>query len=304
VIDRFALSNPAGGRAAPRLDRPARPRFIGRIADAYVSAQFGENAVLQWTGTGTRRASPGSFSNYGYGRKRPPSCGSRDLPAQRRRPQDRRNASTSRPPLLLRSPARRAPVRRLALWETTVLKASIRSSRKVPQPAEPPVANQYGRGDEVPTCWSGSCTGVPSADHAAGPLAGHLRVREPWRADRYPDRWAHTRGVRTGGALGWRTTQARPRLHRSTGSEPDRGVGLGRSFADMDQPAWRHDAGPPPVAGHPDLTCCARAGVSAFPATRRRRDDPQLFVGVDRHRWGWAWATAAASTSGSAGFTW
>jgi hypothetical protein len=310
VIDRFALvTRPVG---EPRLvddpDWTGRRglEFIGRMADAYVSAQFGWGTLFygqmdrNWGPVGLAGI---GFSNYGYGREAAAfDIGSRDLRlnALAADLKDERNALDEvvhRYFFAHRLGVRLSDRVRLALWETTVL-AGV--DQKFDGRFRNPLsllllANQYGQGDEganvlvgVDLHWRAFRRTTLQAQLAID----DLQYKNRGGPDRYPDRWALTLAAfgPLGGALGWRTTytQASSLAFRTLDqfeNLTERRVGLGRNFADMDQLSV---AVTMPVLRQwlvtPDLTLLrqgeGRIG-DPFPATPEEAGTiPQLFVGV------------------------
>jgi hypothetical protein len=310
VIDRLALvTRPVG---EPRLvddpDWTGRRGldFLGRMADAYVSAQFGWGTLFygqmdrNWGPVGL----PGiGLSNYGYGREAAAfDIGTRDLrlhaiAADLKDEENDLGEVVHRYFFAHRLGVRLSDRLRLALWETTVLAGP---DRKFDGRFRNPLsllllANQYGQGDEGANVLLGVDLHWRASRHAtlqAQLAIDDLQYKNRGGPTRYPDRWALTLAAfgPLGTDLGWRATytQASSLAFRTLDAFEnltERGVGLGRNFADTDQLSLAVSM---PVLRHwlvtPDLTL-QRQGEGRigdpFPATPEEAGTiPQLFVGI------------------------
>jgi hypothetical protein len=260
------VSRPAG---EPRLiDDPDWPRrnsnlkFTGRMAEAYVSAQFRWGSLFfgqmdrNWGPVG----SPGiGLSNYAYPRTDIGfEIGTRDirLNAVAAGLTDERATATAANPagdIVHRySFAHRLGVRasdrlRLALWETTVLAGTDQNfDARFRNPVSLLLlANQYGLGDQTANVMIGLDAEWRAFRHTT--FQAQLGIDDfqydtPADSARIPDRYAFTLSAfgPFGGRLGWRAfyTQNSTLAFRSQApfeSLTDAGVGLGRNFPDMDQ---------------------------------------------------------------------
>jgi hypothetical protein len=310
VIGRFALvTRPVG---EPRLvvdpDWTGRRglKFIGRMADAYVSAQFRWGSLFyglmdrNWGPVGL----PGiGLSNYSYGREALAfNIGTRDvrldaLAADLKDETDENGAVIHRYFFVHRLGARVSRRVRLALWETTVLAGP---DQKFDGRFRNPLsllllANQYGQGDKGANVLVGfdfHWRAFRRTSFQAQLAIDDFQYQNRSGPTRYPDRWALT--LAAFGPLGtdfaWRAmyTQASSLAFRTLDrfeNLTEQGVGLGRNFADMDQLSVTVSM---PVLRHwlltPDLTLLrqgeGRIG-DPFPVTPEEAGMiPQLFIGV------------------------
>lgn len=311
VIGHFALvSRPVG---EPRLlddpdwtGRHSGLKFLGRLADAYGSAQFGWGTVFygqmdrNWGPVGV----PGiGISNYGYGREAAAfDIGTRDLRLYALATDLKDEADTLGNVIHRYFFAHRLGFRisqrfRLAIWETSVLAGP---DRKFDGRFRNPfslllLANQYGQGDEG----ANVLVGLDLHWQAFGRTIFQAQLgiddfqyQDRSGPNRYPDRWALTLSAfgPMGRSLGWRAlyTQASSLAFRTLDAFEnftEKGVGLGPNFDDMDQlsvslslPLRRRWLVAPELA-------LLRQGEGRigdpFPATRAEAGRiPQIFIGV------------------------
>ena len=310
VIDRFALvTRPVG---EPRLltdpDWTGRRglEFVGRMADAYVSAQFKWGSLYygqmdrNWGPAGL----PGiGLSNFGYGREAAAfDIGTRDLRLHAlasglKDERDAAGAVIHRYFFAHRLGVRLSDRVRVALWETTVLAGPDQNfDGRFRNPLSLLLlANQYGQGDEGANVLVGLDLHWRPAGRTtieAQLAIDDLQYKNRGGPTRYPDRWALSLAASgpIGSALGWRAayTQASSLAFRTLDpfeNLTERGVGLGRNFADMDQLSVALTL---PVLHRwlvsPDLTF-QRQGegriTDPFPASPEEAGTiPQLFIGV------------------------
>ncbi|MBA3346004.1 MAG: hypothetical protein H0T44_12050 [Gemmatimonadales bacterium] len=310
VIGPFALvTRPVG---EPRLvddpDWPGRSdlEFIGRMADAYLSAQFGWGTLFygqmdrNWGPVGL----PGiGLSNYGYGREAAAlDVGTRDLrlhalAADLSDEFDAGGEAVHRYLFAHRLGVRLSERFRAAIWESTVVAGP---DRKFDGRFRNPLsllllANQYGQGDDGANVIVGldlHWRAFRRATFQAQLAVDDFQYRNQSGPTRYPNRWALTVSGfgPVGRTLGWRAlyTQASSLAFRTIDpfeNFTERGVGLGRNFADMDQLSVTLSV---PVMRHwlvtPELTVL-RQGQGRindpFPATPAEAGQiPQIFIGV------------------------
>jgi hypothetical protein len=281
-------------------------KFLGRMADAYMSAQFKRGELFY--GLMDRNWGPVGYygiplSNYGYSREAIAlEIGTRDLRfyAQAADLKDERDSAGQvihRYFFAHRLGLRLSDRFRLAIWETTVLAGP---DRKFDGRFRNPLsllllANQYGQGDEGANVLVGldlHWRAFRRATFQAQLGIDDLQYQTRSGPTRYPDRWALTLAAfgPLGAALGWRVlyTQASSLAFRTLDpfeNFTEAGVGLGRNFADMDQLTLSASV---PVAGRwlltPEVTVLrqgeGRIG-DPFPATPEAAGQiPQLFIGV------------------------
>jgi hypothetical protein len=295
----------------PRLiddpDWPGRPdlHITGRVADAYISAQFKYGNLFygqmdrNWGPVGL----PGiPLSSYGYERQGlgieignsslKLSAFASDLQDE----VDSLGRAVHRYYFVHRLQARPSRRLSLALWEGVVLSGADRNfETRYRNPLSfSYLANTIGLGDKgnvllgLDAHWRAFRRTTFQAQLALDDFQYQNRS-DPGRL---PDRWALTLAAfgPLGPLLGWRAfyTQASSLAFRTLNpfeNFTDRGVGLGRNFSDMDQLTFTLSI---PVIGRwlasPDLTLL-RQGEGAidapFPATPLETGQtPQIFIGV------------------------
>ena len=310
VIGRLALvTRPLG---EPRLiddpDWPGRHAvdFVGRMAEAYISAQFGWGSLFygemdrNWGPVGL----PGiGLSDNTYGREVAAlDIGTRDLRlhALAGGLKDERDDSgqvVHRYFFGHRLGARLSDRLRLAIWETTVLAGPDRNfDGRFRNPVSLLLlANQYGQGDEGANVLVGLDAHWRAFRRATFQLQlgiDDIQYQNRSGPGRYPDRWAVTLAGfgPLGKDLAWRAlyTRATSLAFRTVNrfeNLTDFGVGLGRNFADMDQLVLSVSV---PLLRHwlvtPDLTLLRQGEGQIndpFPATAEEAGQiPQIFIGV------------------------
>jgi hypothetical protein len=310
IIGRFALvSRPVG---EPRLiddpDWPGRHavKFVGRMAEAYISAQFGWGSLFygqmdrNWGPVGL----PGiGLSDYGYGRDAAGlDIGTRDLRLYALASGLRDEKNDSGQVIHRYFFAHRLGVRlsdrlRLAIWETNVLAGFDRNfDARFRNPVSLLLlANQYGLEEEG----SNVLVGLDAHWRAFRRTTFQLQLgiddiqyQNRSGPGRYPDRWAVTLAGfgPLGQELAWRALYTRAtsltfRTQNPFENLTDFGVGLGRNFADMDELTVSVSF---PLARRwlvsPDLTLLRQGEGQIndpFPATALEAGQiPQIFIGV------------------------
>jgi hypothetical protein len=297
--------------AEPRLiddpDWPGRPdlSFTGRVADAYISAQFKYGSLFygqmdrNWGPVGL----PGiPLSGYGYERQGLGiEIGNRNLSlsafaSDLQDEVDSLGRTVHRYYFVHRLQARPSRRLSLALWEGVVLAGADRNfETRYRNPLSfSYLANTIGLGDKgnvllgVDAHWRA----FRRTSFEAQLALDDFQYQNRSDPGRLPDRWALTIAAfgPLGPVLGWRAfyTQASSLAFRTLNpfeNFTDRGIGLGRNFSDMDQLSFVLSI---PVAAQwlatPDLTVL-RQGEGAidapFPATPiETGQTPQIFIGV------------------------
>jgi hypothetical protein len=280
-------------------------KITGRVADAYLSAQFKYGTLFygqmdrNWGPVGL----PGiPLSNYSYERQGLAfdigTTGLRlsALATDLQDEVDSLGRTVHRYYFVHRLHAR--PSRRLVLglWEGVVLAGADRNfETRYRNPLSfSYLANTIGLGDKGNVLLGAevSWRAFRRATFEAQLALDDFQYQNRGGPGRLPDRWALTVGAfgPLGGRLGWRAlyTQASSLAFRTFSrfeSFTDNGVGLGRNFTDMDQLTLSLSL---PVRGQwlasPDLTLM-RQGEGAidapFPATPAEAGQtPQIFIGV------------------------
>jgi hypothetical protein len=310
LIGRIALvTRPVG---EPRLiddpDWPGRHAvdFVGRMAEAYISAQFGWGSLFygqmdrNWGPVGL----PGvGLSDYSYGREGAAiDIGTRDLRLYAfagglKDESDDSGRVIHRYFFAHRLGARLSDRLRLAIWETTVLAGPDRNfDGRFRNPVSLLLlANQYGQGDEGANVLVGLDAHWRAFRRTTFQLQlgiDDIQYQNRSGPDRYPDRWALTLAGfgPLGNDLAWRALFTRATSLAFRTLDPfenltDFGVGLGRNFADMDQVTVSVSF---PLVRHwlvsPDLTLLRQGEGQIndpFPATPEEAGQiPQIFIGV------------------------
>jgi hypothetical protein len=281
-------------------------KFLGRMADAYISAQFGWGSLFygkmdqNWGPVGL----PGiGLSNYSYGREVAAfDIGTRSLRlhALAADLKDETNAAAAvvhRYFFAHRLGLRLSDRVRLAIWETNVLAGPDRNfdSRFRNPLSLLLLSNQYGQGDEGSNVLVGldfHWRAFRRTTVQAQLGIDDIQYQNRSGPTRYPDRWALSLAAfgPLGSDLSWRAsyTQASSLAFRTLDpfeNLTERGVGLGPNFDDMDQLSVTVSM---PVLRHwlvtPDLTLLrqgeGRIG-DPFPATAEEAGMiPQIFIGV------------------------
>lgn len=281
-------------------------KVVGRMADAYLSAQFKWGSLFY--GVVDRNWGPAGYasiplSNYGYSREATGfDIGTRDfrLHAQAADLKDERDSGGEiihRYFFAHRLGVRLSNRVHLAIWETTVLAGP---DRKFDGRFRNPLsllllANQYGQGDEGANVLVGldlHWRAFRGATLQAQVGIDDIQYQNRGGPTRYPDRWALTLTAfgPLGKELAWRAlyTQASALAFRTLDpfqNLTEAGVGLGRNFADMDQLTLSTTM---PVAGRWLLTYEAtllRQGEGRiqdpFPTTPEEAGAlPQIFIGT------------------------
>ena len=280
-------------------------KFTGRIADAYISAQFkyGNLFYGQTDRTWGPVGLPGiPLSNYGYEHQGLAlDIGNQDIrlsafATDLRDEIDTLGRTVHRYYFVHRLHARPSRRLTLGLWEGVVLAGADRNfETRYRNPLSISyLANTIGLGDRgnvilgTDIHWRAFRRATLEAQLAIDDFSYQNRSGP----NRVPDRWALTLGVfgPFGSAWGWRALYTRAsslafRTFNPFENFTDHGVGLGRNFADMDQLSASLSV---PVAGRwlvsPDLTVL-RQGEGEInapfpPGPAALGQTPQIFIGV------------------------
>jgi hypothetical protein len=297
--------------AEPRLvvdpDWPGRPdlEFTGRIADAYISAQFKYGSLFygqmerNWGPAGL----PGiPLSGYGYERQGlaldigTPSLRLSALATDLQDEIDSLGRTVHRYYFVHRLHARPSPRLVLGVWEGVVLAGADRGfETRYRNPLSfSYLANTIGLGDKGNVLLGADIRwrAFRRASLEAQLALDDFQYQNRNDPGRLPDRWALTIAAfgPLGSTLAWRGfyTQASSLVFRTFNrfeNFSDRGIGLGRNFSDMDQLTFSVSL---PLRDRwlvsPDLTMLRQgqgAIESPFPATPLEAGQtPQIFIGV------------------------
>lgn len=295
----------------PRLvddpDWPGRRELTvaGRIADAYISAQFRYASLFygqmdrNWGPVGV----PGiSLSNYGYERQALAfEIGTKDIRLSALATDlgdevDSLGRTVHRYYFVHRLHLQLSRRLSIAPWEGILVAGADRNfETRYRNPLSfSYLANTIGLGDRG-NVLLGADVHWRAFQHAtfqAQLAIDDIQYQDRTGPNRYPQRWAFTLGANgpLGSRFGWRAlyTQASSLAFRTFDrfeNFTDRGIGLGRNFADMDQLTL---AASMPVAQRwlvsPDITLLRQGQgriTDPFPATPAEAGQiPQLFIGV------------------------